>query len=953
MPRHFLRRLALAVSLLAATLPALAALDLSAPIPVGPQVKVGKLPNGLTYYIHKNSTPAQRLELRLVVKAGSVLEDDDQRGLAHFVEHMAFNGSTHFKRQELVNYMQAIGVKMGADLNAYTSFDETVYILPIPTDRKDNVDKGFAVLEDWAHGLTLNDADIDKERDIVLEELRLRKGAGERLNKVVMPKLFNGSKYAERLPIGTEEVLRNFKPDTLRRFYREWYRPDLMAVVVVGDIEPSEAEKQIRAHFAGLTNPAPERERNYPDISSRLDTEALVVTDKEASGNAVFLRYPVAPAPARLTYGSYREKKIESLFSTMLNQRLLELTMQPDAPFLGGITGITRFTARYQAYHAVAALGPRGAEPAIAALVQENMRARKFGFSEAELERARKNLLRSYERMYNERNTTNSASYVGEYLRNFLAGETLPGTEAEYRLVQELLPGITLEEVNEFARKTIPADSGKLVVYSGVERAGTPAPTREALLAAARMAEQGDIGQRKDKALATRLMERPPTPGSIVEESEDKTLGLTRLTLSNGVKVILKPTDFHRDQVMLSGARFGGQMLFDEKDIPNTRYASQVAASMGLKDFSPADVGKILAGKSASASTLLADYTDEVRGNSGAGIDDIEAMLQMLWLRFDGVRRDETLYASYMDLRKEALRNRQAQPEMRFRDAIVDTLYNKHPYEPRELTLDDVARMSLDRSIEIYRQRFSSAKGMTFVLVGSFDVAKLKPLLATYLATLPTPELTVAYRDVGLRPVTGVVKKEVLGGVEQKSTLSVTFTGPAAWSEQENLRMAALIEVMNLRVYEVLRTNLGLIYGGNLSGAVRKIPYEHYVISGLIPTGPEKMDKVVAALFEQIERLKTTGPDEAELAKVKTNWRQRNQRSLRENVYWMQRLQVSVLDGTDPGRILKVMDDVDAMTAADIRAAAQRYFKTDNYVQVVLNPERPAAVAAAASQAGN
>jgi zinc protease len=936
MSRNLLRAAVLA-AFLGAALPALA-VDLAAPIPTGPQVKVGKLPNGLTYYIAPNKIPAQRLELRLVVKAGSVLEDDDQRGLAHFAEHMAFSGSTHFKKHELVSWLQSIGVKFGADLNAYTSFDETVYILPIPTDRKENVDNAFTVLEDWAHGVSFNDADIDKERDVVLEELRLTKGAGERVNKVLMPKLFNGSKYAERLPIGKEEIIRGFKPDTLRRFYRDWYRPDLMAVVAVGDIDPLDAERLIKAHFGGLANPPDARPRPQVEVAARTDTEALVVTDKELSANSVTLRYPVHLDTERGTYGSYRDKLIESLFGAMLNQRLGELTQQAEPPFMNAGSGIARLAARYKGYFAGATLGPKGAAPAIAALLQENVRAREHGFSESELDRARKNMLRRYERSYNERDKTNSSVRVGEYIRNFLSGETLPGIETEYRLVQEFAPGITLDEVNAFARRTIPADSGKLVVYTGVKRPDSTAPSGAELLAAVDAAEHAVVAARSEKAFSGQLMEHPPKAGSIVAESEDKALGLTRLTLSNGVKVILKPTDFRNDQVLMSAARFGGQTLFDVPDLPNVMYASTLAASMGVGQYAPLDLGKILAGRSAGVGLTLGRYTDNVTGGAGGSEADIETMLQMLWLRFDGVRRDENLYKSFMGKQAETLRNRPGQPGSRFSDTLVEATYGKHPYAPRALTLQDAAKVSLDRSIELYRQRFASAKDLTFILVGSFDVAKIKPLLATYMATLPTPDIPVAYRDVGLRPASGVVKREVRSGTDPKSLVALSFSGEAAWSEDEAQRLSALIEVVNLRIVDVLRQDLGLIYGGRMSGSLSRIPYQHYTISTQLPTGPEKVDKLLAATFAEIARLKAEGPSAADLDKVKQNWRQGYPRSLRENSFWLQRLQSSVLDGTDPARILREDRAFESFTPADIKLAAQRYFNTENYVQVVQYP---------------
>ena len=928
----------LAAILIACAGSALAEIRLSDPIPVGPQVKVGKLANGLTYYIQKNGRPEKKLELRLVVKAGSILEDDDQQGLAHFAEHMAFNGSTHFKKHELISYLQSIGVKFGADLNAYTSFDETVYILPIPTDKSGNVEQGFLVLEDWAHGVTMNDADIDLERAIVLEEARNRKGAGERINKVLMPKIYNGSRYAQRLPIGQEEILKNFKPDALRRFYRDWYRPDLMAVVVVGDIDPARAEQLVKAHFGGLTNPVPARPREYAPIPVRSTTEALVVTDKEASGNAVMIRYPVRAAQDQKTFADYRAKLVQSLFESMLRQRMQELTQQANPPFMGGGSGKNHLTARYESYSSFAALGKGGAEPAITALVQENERARLFGFSAPELERGKKNLMRSFERMYSERDKTDSGVFVGEQIRNFLAREDLAGIENEYNYARELIPGISLAEMNRYAQENIPANTGKLVVYTGSTKSEAPAPSSEQLLAWVDAAAKVKLAAREEKQLAASLMDKPPAAGSIVAEAENKALGLTTLTLSNGVKVILKPTDFANEQIYLSASRPGGVTLFPEQDIVNARYANVVVATMGIKDMSPLDVQKVMAGKTAAVTTGFSPYADSVGGFAGS--TDIETMLQMLYLKFTNVRRDEDLYTSFLGKQVDSARNVMAQPQAVFSDAIVSTMYGASPWVQRPPRPEDFAKLNLDRSIALYKERFTSAKGMTFIMVGNFDIAKVKPLIATYLASLPTADLPIVARDIGLRPVRGVVKKEVFSGAEAKSHVAINFTGDAVYSKEAVLRFRALVDVMNIRITDILREKLTLIYGGGMGGSLDRVPYGHYAISASLPTGPANVDKVIAAVFAEIALMKEQGPSAADLEKVKANWIQVHRRALRENRYWLNHLQSAVSQETDPASILSYEQQVAAITAQEVQDAARRYFDLNNYVQVVLYPEK-------------
>ena len=929
-----------------------AEIKLSDMVPLGPEVKVGQLANGLTYYIQKNGRPEKKVELRLVVKAGSILEDDDQLGLAHFTEHMAFNGSTHFKKHQLVSYLQSIGVKFGADLNAYTSFDETVYILPIPTDKKGNVETGFQVLQDWAQGLALNGPDIDAERAIIIEELRRGKGAEDRMNKVLLPKLLNGSRYAERLPIGREELLKSFSHDALKRFYRDWYRPNLMAVMVVGDIEPAAAEKMLRAHFSGLRNPARARPRNYAQIGARPASEGLVISDKEATSNVLLIRYPILPDIESGTFAQYREKLVENLTGAMLAQRMQELTQQANPPFVAGGSGMDNVVRGYRSFTASALVGKAGVGPAIDALVQEGERARQFGFTASELERSKKNLVRSLERAYNERAKSDSAGYVAEYIRHFLAQEPIPGIANEFAYVQELLPAVSLDEVNRYAARMIPGDDQKkLVVYMGAERAEGPIPAATDLLAAVARAEKIVLKAQDEKVFATRLME-PPATGTIVAEKLNQALGLTELTLGNGIKVILKPTDFKNDQVLLSSTRFGGESLFADKDAFNARYADQIVRQMGLKNFTPSDLQKVLAGKSVRVGLGMGTYTENFAAHAGSA--DVETMLQLVYLKLTEVRRDEALYQSFISTQQDLARDTLSRPESVLQETIASTVYNNHPRVDKMARPEDFDQVSLERALGIYKERFSSAKGMTFFLVGSFELAKVKPLIATYLGSLPTPDLVTAYRDLNIRPVAGVVKKTVYKGAEAKSNISLTFTGAAPYSEAEQMKLGALIEVLNIKLIEVLREKKGLIYGGGMSASLTKIPYGNYTISVSLPTAPESVDQVIAATFGEIAKVKRQGPNAADLDKVKRNWIQNDRKAKRENGYWMGQLLSASVNGTDPAAMLTYEKRVNALTAGELKSAAARYFKLDNYVQVVLYPEKSAAAKAAnpASAAG-
>lgn len=914
-----------------------AALNLSDTVPIGPQVKVGKLDNGLTYYIQKNARPEKRLELRLIVKAGSILEDEDQLGLAHYTEHMAFNGSTHFKKHELISYLQSIGLKFGADLNAYTSFNETVYILPIPTDKREDIERAFLVLEDWAQGVAFQDDALEAERSIVLEELRLGKGAQDRMNKVLLPKLFSGSQYAKRLPIGTEESLKGFKFDAIKRFYKDWYRPNLMAVVVVGDIDPADAQKLVEQHFSKLRNPANERPRTYTSIPVRKEVEAVVITDKEATNNVVQVLYPASEDKVERTLGDTRQKLLERLFGMMLGQRMVELTQQPNPPFVGGGSGLGRLVPGYRAFNSSALLGRQGVGPAMDALVLENQRAKQFGFQSAELERSKKNMLRMVEQAFAEREKTDSGRYAAEYIRNFLEQESIPGIANELMYAQELLPTITLADVNRFAQNAIPGQSAKLLVYMGNQKEEST-PKEEQLLGAMKTAEQRPVVAKEEKALAASLMARLPKAGSIVSEKQDVALGTTELLLSNGVKVILKPTDFKNDEIVMGANRFGGQSLYPVQDKFNAGYASSIVASMGLADFTPIDLQKMLAGKVVNVSTGLDTYNDVVRASSSRA--DLETMLQLVHLKFAAPRRDEDLFKSVVTRSQDFAKNAIARPESVFSDAVQSTLFNGHPRVWLTPRPSDFEQLGMDRLRGIYQERFNSAKGFTFIFVGSVTRETALPLITTYLASLPTGDVKTVYADMGIRPVKGVVQKNVNAGSEPKSLVSIQFAGEAPFSEDEQLRVHAMMEVMNLRIIDELREKQTLIYGGGMGGDLFRTPYNHYQLGMQLPCGPGNVDKVVAAAFGEIDKLQQNGPDAADLAKVKQNWLIAHRKSLRENGYWLNALQNISVYGADPARIANYEKLVEALTAADVQAAAKRYLRRDNYVQVVLYPEK-------------
>lgn len=918
-------------------IPVYAQFKLTDPIALDPNVKVGKLSNGLTYYIQKNAKPEKKLELRLVVNAGSVLEDANQRGLAHFMEHMSFNGSKNFPKNELVDYLQKTGVEFGADLNAYTSFDETVYILPIPTDKPETVEKGFTVLEDWAFNNLMDKGEIEKERGVVLEESRLSKGANERMSRQYYPRLFNGSKYAARLPIGNDTVLRNFKPEVLQRFYKQWYRPNLMAVIVVGDIDPAEAEKKIKAHFVKFTNPTNAKPRpSIIPIAARTRPEAMVLTDEEATNTVLRVYNFIKPDKKAKTWADYREEVVEGLVTSLINQRLQELTQQENPPFMYGYTGFTSFLRGYDAFVSYAVLGNNPAQQAIDALVAETERARQYGFLTSELDRAKSVLLNEAEMAYRERNKSESGEIVWRYVGHYLEGEPAPGEEARYLFMKQALPTITLQEINAFAGK-MPSNKNAFALITAPAKLKDKLPASHELLKAMVAATSKPVKPYEEKAIAQQLLDKEPVAGRITEQSINEKLGTINLTLSNGITVTIKPTSFKNDQVLMDAWRWGGFHKFNLEDKDNAKYAATLVSQMGLKDMSPTDLRKFLSGKTVSVQPYLNNHEEGIEGSSS--VKDFETFLQLTYLYFTQPRKDESLFKSFVSKQKSSVQFLRQNPRAFYQDTLTKIIYQNNPWAESFPTEETFDRLNLDRSIAIYNQVFSNAHGMHFTFVGNLDTIMAKPLLEKYLGSLPASIKENTYKDNNVRPVKGVVNAAIKKGKEAQSMITLIFNGETEYSPKENLVFRAMLEAINIKVTEKLREEMSGIYGGGFNGAILKRPYTHYSITATIPCGPENVDKLTTALINLIQSAQNNGIDQKDLDKVKETWKKQYRVSMQSNDFWLSSLSNAWINRTDPEEVLSYVQNVEALTTQDLQKAARKYFTLDNYVKAVLYPE--------------
>jgi zinc protease len=926
----------------AAVLPSPApVLDLQQRLPTDPKLKIGKLANGLTYYIQKNSRPEKKVEMRLLLNVGSVLEQEDQQGLAHFIEHMAFHGSSHFKKSELTSYLQSIGVKFGADLSAFTSFNDTIYILQVPTDKKEYLESGFLILADFASGISFNEAEIERERHVVLEELRTRKGANERIGRELLPKLYPNSKYAERLPGGQEEQVKGFNASAMKRFYHDWYRPNLMAVIVVGDMEPQVAEKMIEKHFAKLKNPPDAPPRPETSITAPTQSEAIVSTDTQASNTSVFIRYGIQTQAPILTVDDYRQQIIGFVMSTVVNSRLQALVQQSNPPFGSAQGGLAPLEVGYQTFSVSAGLNRRGIHVALAALATEVKRLQKFGINQSELDRARKEVISAWQRQYNERDKTDSSYFVTRYKHHFLQQAPVPGLENEYRYASQLLSALTIEELNRFVLNAIPRNVAKLVSYNGITQPGSRQPTRAQLLEVVAEAEKGDIQAWAEELIPAQILGELPKAGSIVAESFDPQLKLTNLTLSNGIKVLLRPSQYRNDEIVMAATRDGGVSLFDGTDILNARYASLAVNSMGFKDLSPRQIHQFLAGKQVFLNMSMNAYNEFIVGSSAQ--QDLETLLQLIQLTFSAPRRDEALYEQFLTAQSGQTRGNLVSPEFQLQNAIQDTLFQSHPHLAQIWRAEDVQKLKLDDAIRIYQQRFGSAKDFTFIFVGNFEVANIKPLLSQYLASLPVPDVVTSWRDVQLRPVAGIAKKELRIGSDAKSTVTFSFSGPISASTEDRMRFYALIELLNLKITDTLREKQGYIYSGAAEGLLIPLPNKNYWISISLPCGPENVDNVIRSMLAEIRSLQQQGPNLTDLNKVKANWLKSYLESQRSNQSWLNYLLFHLKEPdtskTNPKKPVSGEKLIAAMTAKQLQAAAQAFLNLNNYVQVVQNPD--------------
>ncbi len=912
-------------------------------LPMDPQTKVGTLPNGLTYYIRHNEYPKGQANFYIAQKVGSVLEEDDQRGLAHFLEHMCFNGTKNFPGNNVIKYLESIGVKFGAQLNAYTSVDETVYnINNVPTAREATIDSVLLILHDWSHDLTLDPKEIDKERGVIHEEWRSRSSATMRIYERQLPKLMSNARPGNRLPIGTMEVVDNFKPEALRAYYQKWYRPDQQAIIVVGDLDVARTEEQIKKLFEPIKMPENAAEREYFGVPD--NAEPIVASDKDKeqplSVVMVMMKHeqPI-PDEMKNTVPGLAGSVMLSLAQSMLNDRFNEMVQKPETPFLQAGVDDGIFVLAKKAYAFSTQIVPKEGmiDEATKAVMAEVYRAAKFGFTATEYQRARSEFLSRIESIYQNKDKRQNDSYIQECVRNFLDKEPMPGIETEYQLYNALLPQVPVDAINKaFAELISLNDSNLVVLCMNPEKEGYVQPTEEQLLASIHAAQQMELTAYVDNVKNEPLIAQLPTPGTITKEADVK-FGFKELVLSNGVKVYMKKTDYKDNEIIMNAYSKGGTGRYPLEDRYTLELLPTYISASGLGNFTNTELGKALAGVQASCSSALGELSEELQGNSVP--KDIRTLFELTYLHFQPVHRDDEAVQSSLNSLRQQLHNRHMNPMTAMQDSVSRTVYGNNP---RLVIMEeeDVDKASYDRAIEIYADRFADASDFSFYFVGNLDEDSIRAYACQYLATLPVVKRVDKQIESGLDFAKGIRENRFKQKQEQPQCIALMVSFAKAKNERiQKLAASFLGQVLSTRYLETIREEMGAAYSVQASCGVAQAGINKYraTLQVVLPVKPELLDDALKVANEIIDDLIKNGVKDEELNKIKEYKLKSLDEAERENSSWMGWFRTYMEDGVDSYTNMK--QSIQNIKSADIVKMAKQIKAGKNKVTVVMMPE--------------
>lgn len=921
--------------------------DLSSPVPIDPTVRVGKLPNGLKYYIKKNARPENKVELRLVVNAGSILERDDQQGVAHFLEHMAFNGTKSFRKNDLISYLQTIGVQFGADLNARTTFDETVYILPIPTDKAEYLDTGLQILTEWASDIALDPAEIERERGVILEELRLGNGADRRMLDRYFRKIFASSKYADRFAIGKKQIIETVIPQTIVDFYEDWYRPDLMAVVAVGNLDVADMERKIAEKFSSIKPKRPSKLRPEFKVPDHKQTIMAVETDKEAQATIVQMLFK-KPVVAVKTKRDYRREIVKSIFNGMLDMRLKNHMLSEDPAFMLVGSSFTPFVRNKAVYSMFGIVDPKNVRTALSVLFKESRRARELGFQDSELESVKDFQLAMDENRFRDRNKIESSALASEFVDNFLLKKPIAGADFDYEFSKKIIPTITLAEINALAKETL-ANTNRAIVVSGEDRNGITFPTEVEIASLINTADKTDLNQIIDSVALDEKVSEISIAGSktekkedqeskpiakVIEESTDSTFGTTYLKLSNGVRVALR-SDPKVDGVVMKAFSPGGLSLVD-----NTRSSREFIAAIdgegGLS--SQAEVFSKSAGKAVGVSVGIDDSYEYVYGRAPA--KGVESMLKQVSHKFMASRLEKSTLDTYTRILKTLPPDSSANPLRFFEQQVYQVMTQGSPLARRIPNGEQLDQISLDDVNAIYKERFGDASDFTFIFAGNFDADAMRTLLLQHLGSLPTTNRMEKGRDPGIRPPSGKLDRIFRKGIGQQSYVRLMFTDEAKYDSVDDTLLDFLDDLLLIKLFEVLREERSGVYTVNAKGKMFTVPYERFEFTVEFPCGPENVGSLIDATLGEIAKIQDGQIVENDLNKVKASLLRKAKEDATRGDYWSNEIMLSLRDGTAMSSQAEIEKRINSVTKDDIVRVAKKYLKIDQRKQFVLMPEK-------------
>jgi len=914
--------------------------NLSAPavqVPLDPQVRYGRLENGLTYYVRKNTLPAQRADFYIAQNVGAILEEDSQNGLAHFLEHMAFNGTKNYPGKGIINYLEALGVKFGENINAYTSLDETVYNLSnVPVTRPSIIDSALLVLHDWSGFISLNDEEIDKERGVIREEWRTGQTASRRLWSASMKGMFPGSQYAKRDVIGDTAIINNFTYQTLRAYYKKWYRPDLQAIVVVGDIDPQAVEQRIKALFADIPAPVNPATRIVYPIADNDEPLVAVLSDPEARSTRMEIYFKHDPIPDALkeSEGAYMLSVKHALISMMLSQRFAELRQSENPPFASAGGSFTNLVRSKDGFALTAAPVDNKVEIAFEAILREARRMQLHGFLPSELDRAKAMLMSSLEQQYNEREKQRSESFVNQYVRHFLDRVPTPGIEWEYNRLRSALPAISLEEVNAVSKGYL-TRSNIVVSVTGAHKPDAPLPAKESLLALLKATETMTPEPYRDQMSDKPLVETVPSPATIRKEIYHKALDLTEWQLSNGVRVLLKPTTFKEDEIMFSAWSEGGlSKVQNPADLYSASLAVPLVSSSGLGSFSSTDLNKLLAGKNVSISPSLNNYYESLSGNSS--VKDLATLLQLNYLFFTAPRFDEKGIRATMNSYRTSLANVASDPGQNFTDTVQTMLSNRHPRVKR-LNLAALDSVDSGKAYEIFKSRFSNGADFTFLLVGNLTPDSIKEALLTWLGGLPSDQTREKFTDWKIRyPKGEVVNAFAFPQTVKKSSNYVVYNGALKYTLKNAICVNAIGEILGNRYLETIREEQGGSYGVSTSGSLVRIPEPTALLSMRFDTDPAIKDRMLSIIHEEAEKFAKEGPRPEDFQKVREAMLKQHKENVMENSFWQSAAITLFRDGlniTEPYR-----QAVEKLKPSDLQKVMKTILSQKNVLEVQMMP---------------